>query len=401
VKEPYLPGFLSCYLPQGFPADRFLNPTTPPYFDGQTWHFFSYQAVLFILEHPEYEISYAPPAYDRSWTYSGLWSRCGADHRGTRQATAHAYTPRAIAPYEAQTRAEASRLLTAALEGAGGRFEFINSFAAPLVILSAARVLGVHVDDDIADLVTWMQENVQELARENLGALRGQPELRRYIAALLVQRTKMPQGTPTLMDDLIANGQLTDLDRLGLLWTQLIEAPDTLASSIGYTLLAFLQFGLLPALRADRSLLPGACEEALRFLPAFPRVFRRASKNTALDGCEIAEGQAVTGWLCAANRDPGVFPDPDRFDISRENVQEHLAFGGGPHVCLGKSLAQLVLPAAFNALLDAFLPTLRLDPDRPLEGLWGVNNTILRLHLRYGQEEKVTPDRPPTPAVNV
>lgn len=401
MKEPYLAGFLSCYLPQEYPGDIFLDPATPPYFDGQTWQFFSYKDVSRILEDPAFEIHYASPSYDLSWTYAGLWSRSGADHRGKRQATAHAYTPRAVAHYEAQVRTDAERLLTTARGGANGRFEFILGFAAPLSILSAARVLGVHVDDEIGDLVTWMQENVQELELANLGVLRGYPELRRYIAAQLERHTQHHQAASTLIDDLIGNAQLTDLDRLGLMWTQLIEAPDTLASSIGYALLAFLQFGLLPGLRADRSLLPGACDEALRFLPAFPRVFRRASKNTSLDGCAILQGQSVTGWLCAANRDPGTFLHPHRFDISRKNPQDHLAFGGGPHVCLGKSLAQLVLPAAFNALLDADLPELGVDPDRPIEKLWRINNNILRLPLRYSQEDREKTDRQPTPATNV
>ncbi len=396
MTESYLPGYLSYYLPQEFSPGIFLNSATPPYFDikQQSWQFFSYQDVSRILESPDFEIHYASPSYDRSWTYSGLWSRSGADHRGMRQVTAHAYTPKAVAQYEAQIHSDAERLLRTALEGADGRFEFINSVAAPLAILSAARVLGVQVSDEFANLVTWMQENVQELAREDLSALHGQPELRRNIAALLERRKEHPQAAPTLLDELVASDQLTDLDRLGLLWTQLIEAPDTLASSIAYTLLAFLQFELLPVLQADRSLLPLACEEGLRFLPAFPRVFRRASRNTSLSGCSILQGQSVTGWLCAANRDPEIFLHPDRFDISRKNVQDHLAFGGGPHVCLGKPLAQLVLPAAFNAFLDASLPELRLDQDRPLQRLWGVNNTILRLHLRYGQADQVTVRQP-------
>jgi cytochrome P450 len=391
VKEPYLPRILSCYLPTDFPANVFLNPATSPYFDQelQAWQFFSYRDVSLILESPDFEIHYATPAYDSSWTYAGLWSRSGANHRSTRQATSPAYTPRAIAQYEAQVRALAERLLMTALEGANGRFEFILTFAAPLSILSAALVLGVPVSDEISDFGALMQENVKELEPANLGTLRGQPDLRRSMAALLERRKEHPQTTPTLLDELIHNDQLTDLDRLGLIWTQLIEAPDTLSSSIGYALLAFLQFELLPVLRADRSLLPGACEEALRFLPAFPRVFRQANTNTSLGGCEILQGQSVIGWLCAANRDPEIFPDPNRLEISRENLQDHLSFGGGPHVCLGKSLAQLVLPAAFNALLDADLPALCLDQDRPLEKLWKINNTIVRLPLRYGQEDRV------------
>ncbi len=83
-----------------------------------------------------------------------------------------------------------------------------------------------------------------------------------------------------------------------------------------------------------------------------------------LDGVSIAAGELVRVSIAAANRDPAVFADPDRFDLEREKVGRHLAFAHGPHVCVGVHLARLEARTALAALL-ARLPGLRLDPARP------------------------------------
>lgn len=389
-KQP-LPGALSIYLPPEYPAEVFLNAQTPPFCEDaqQTWHFFSYGSVLRILTDPTaFEISYAAPSIEASWTYAGLWSRSGRVHRTLRAAEAHAYTPRTVEQCRELIRNDAVALLAPVLTGADGHFEFIEEFAAPLSILAAARVMGLDIEADIVQLVHGMHANLQELQVANLGHLQGYSPLRDYISALLQQRTLSPWKPPRLLDTLIADRRLNDLDRLGVLWTQVIEASDTMASSLGYALLAFLQFGLIDIFRADMHLLPGGCEEALRFLNAFPAVFRVALRDLVLDGYEIARGQGVTGWLCAANRDKRVFPDPHSFDITRDN-REQLAFGGGPHICLGKSLAQLIMPIAFAALIEAPLSGLRLDPDRQVERHLGINNSLLRLPLLFDMAGRV------------
>lgn len=90
--------------------------------------------------------------------------------------------------------------------------------------------------------------------------------------------------------------------------------------------------------------------------------FRRtATTDTELAGVPITRGDKVVVWFTAANRDPHVFPDPDRFDVTRDQV-EHLSFGHGPHFCLGAHLARVQLRALFTAVLD--LPG-RLTPTGP------------------------------------
>jgi cholest-4-en-3-one 26-monooxygenase len=99
---------------------------------------------------------------------------------------------------------------------------------------------------------------------------------------------------------------------------------------------------------ADPSLVPGAVEESLRMFPAFAHFRRTATRDTELGGESIQEGDKVVMWYVASNRDPGRFPEPDRFDIARD-PNPHQAFGaGGRHFCLGAALARLELRVLFE-----------------------------------------------------
>jgi len=125
-----------------------------------------------------------------------------------------------------------------------------------------------------------------------------------------------------------------------------------------------------------------ALEESLRLEPAAAVIDRYATADVELGGASIAAGDLVRISITAANRDPATFPDPDRFDPSRPNARRHLAFAGGPHVCVGMHLARLEAHVALATLLER-LPGLRLDPERPpaIRGL--VFRKPQELHARW------------------
>ena len=122
----------------------------------------------------------------------------------------------------------------------------------------------------------------------------------------------------------------------------------------------------LRRVRGEPVLLDAAIEESLRLEPAAAVIDRYATADTVLGGTEIARGDLVRLSISAANRDPDVFEQPDRFDLNRTNARRHLAFAQGPHVCVGVHLARLEARTALAELL-ARLPDLRLDPKRPAE----------------------------------
>jgi cytochrome P450 len=116
----------------------------------------------------------------------------------------------------------------------------------------------------------------------------------------------------------------------------------------------------LDAVRADRSLLPQAIEEAVRWEPPLMMITRVASRDTELGGVKIPEGCTVMPVLGAANRQDERYSDPNGFNIFRD-VKPNIGWGHGVHVCLGMHLARLEMRVALNLLLDR-LPNMRLDP---------------------------------------
>jgi cytochrome P450 len=119
----------------------------------------------------------------------------------------------------------------------------------------------------------------------------------------------------------------------------------------------------LALVSADPGLVPNAVEESLRLEPAAAVVDRYATRDVALGGAAIRQGELVTVSLAGAGRDPAVFTDPGTFDVRRPKARLNLAFAHGPHFCLGAHLARLEAQAALRAVLT--LPGLCLDSGHP------------------------------------
>jgi cytochrome P450 len=127
-------------------------------------------------------------------------------------------------------------------------------------------------------------------------------------------------------------------------------------------MIANLVFHLLA--NGEDAVEPNAVEESLRLEPAAAVIDRYATQDVELAGAPIKRGDLVEVSLAGANRDPAFFPDPDRFDVHRENARHHVTFAHGPHVCIGMHLARLEAQTAARRLFER-LPGLRLNPGRP------------------------------------
>jgi cytochrome P450 len=133
----------------------------------------------------------------------------------------------------------------------------------------------------------------------------------------------------------------------------LVAGHETTTNLIGNGALALLENpSAMEALRADASLVPSAVEEMLRFDSPVQMTSRIALEDVELGGQRVRAGEMVTFVLGAANRDPAVFAEPDRFDVARAD-NKHVAFGFGAHFCVGAALARLEARVAFEALLRA------------------------------------------------
>jgi len=122
--------------------------------------------------------------------------------------------------------------------------------------------------------------------------------------------------------------------------------------------------GFADTLRADGSLIPAAVEESLRFEAPVTFLMRTAKQETVIGGCPVHQGEHIMMGIASAGRDEQVYPDADRFRLDRVDPVEHLAFGAGPHLCIGNHLTRMVGKVMLEETIGAFPPgTLALVPD--------------------------------------
>ncbi|OBG41603.1 cytochrome [Mycobacterium sp. E3198] len=270
-----------------------------------------------------------------------------------------------------------------------GRAELAREFTFAFPVQVIARIMGLPRQD---------YPRFQRLSIELLNVvydwdrgLAASVELKAYLAEILAERRRRPQDDliSMLAESEIDGTRLTDDEIFAFLLLILPAGVETTYRASGNLLVALLTEPAPPAtmqseamrrsgatapllgqLRADRGMLRGAFEEALRWEPPITTVVRRAARDCELGGVAIPAGTTVSVSVAAANRDPARYPEPDRFDPTRKNIA-HLTFGGGPHLCLGMHLARMEGTVAINALLDR-LPDLRLDPSAPAPHVVGV-----------------------------
>jgi cytochrome P450 len=256
---------------------------------------------------------------------------------------------------------ETDRLVTA-LEPAGAA-ELRRAFAGPLAVAVVTEALGL-AGTDAATVLSWYDSIVRSVSDITAGHEAGPAgaaayaRLRAAVEATVADR----RGSSLLVS---AAGRLALPEVASNAAVLMFGGIETTEAMITNALLHLLRHpDQLALVRADADLLDGAIEESLRLEPAAAVVDRYATRDTVLGSAAIHRGDLVTVSLAGANRDPAVFPDPDRFDVRRENARLQLAFAQGPHHCLAAHLARLETRIALQHLLER-LPALRLDRDRP------------------------------------
>ncbi|MFQ3558646.1 cytochrome P450 [Streptomyces gramineus] len=281
-------------------------------------------------------------------------------HTRLRGLVTRAFTARRVAALEPRIREITDRLLDEMLPR--GRADLIDALAYPLPITVISELLGVPELD---------RARFRELSNEVVGSVRPAGEydafveLGGYLRELIEDKRCAGPGDD-LLSELIRttaeDGDRLSADELrGMAYVLLIAGHETTVNLIGNGVLALLTHpGQLADLRADPSLLDGAVEEILRWEgPVENATYRYASEPLEIAGTAIGQGDAVMIGLTAADRDGARYPEPDRFDIRRDN-RGHLAFGHGVHFCLGAPLARLESRTALRALLER-APDLALD----------------------------------------
>ncbi len=285
-------------------------------------------------------------------------------HTRLRKLVAHAFTPRAIAALEGRIRTIANELLDRVADGEP--FDLVDAYAGPLPVTVIAEILGVPAELH-AQFLSWGNDAAATLDPDlSWRSFRRADRALRAIHAWSAQHLARLRHEPgddllsTLVHTVEDGDQLTDTELRATGLLLLGAGFETTVNLIGNGVRLLLEHPeQLAAVRADPSLWAGVVEEVLRYDSPVQVTLRVAREDTELAGHPLPKGRGVIVMLGGANRDPAVFPGPDRFDVTRANAREHLAFAAGIHYCLGAQLARLEGRIALQALFER-LPGLRL-----------------------------------------
>ncbi len=291
------------------------------------------------------------------------------DHTRLRRLVAKAFTPRVIAGLEPRIR----ELVAELFAGFADRetFDVVGGLAYPLPVRIICELLGVPGADH-ERFEGWSRNLVRALdpamavtdPAEVSDIETAQREFTEYFTALIATRRTTPG------DDLLSRlilieeqgDQLTEAELVATCVLLLVAGHETTANLIANGVLALLRHpDQLAALRADPALIAGTVEEVLRYDPPVQLTTRVVREPTRFGDVEVPTDGVLLLMIAAANRDPVVFAEPDRFDITRD-ARQHLSFAAGPHFCLGAGLARLEATVALSAFADRVVDPL-LDND--------------------------------------
>lgn len=277
----------------------------------------------------------------------------------------------------------------------GGAIDLTTAFAQPLSLTVIAEQLGVP-REDLPTFRRWTDGFVAQLGQmadldTQVEAAKMIVEFQRYFAERLEERRV--ERRDDIISDIVhatVEGErpLDVPECLSILQQLLVAGNETTASALAEGIWLLIQNPeQLALVQADLARVPALVEEVLRLATPTANMWRVTTKDTRLGGVDIPANSMCLLRYAAANRDPAKFPDPDRLDVERENLADHIAFGAGIHFCLGAALARKELNVGFRSLLERF-EGFRLQPGAPAPEhrpnilLWGLESLPIELRPR-------------------
>ncbi|GAA3696600.1 cytochrome P450 [Nonomuraea antimicrobica] len=312
------------------------------------------RSYLHVATHEEFGRPPEPEFQEPFWRVirAGMLDVEPPVHTRLRRLVSKAFTPRMVESLRPRVRAIAEGLVEAYVAKGGG--DLIAEVAEPLPVTVIAEMLGIPDQDRhllrpwSADICGMYELNPAPEAQHT--AVRAASEFAGYLKSLAAQRRRAPGED--LISALTRIDELTEDELVGtcvLLLNAGHEATVNVTGNGWWSL--FRNPGELARLRADRSLLPTAVEELMRWDTPLQMFERWVLEDIEVHGVRIPRGSEVALLFGSANRDEAVFEDPDRLDVGRPD-NPHISFGAGIHFCLGAPLARIELMESFGALLD-------------------------------------------------
>jgi cytochrome P450 len=393
VSELFDP-FHDPYLADPYPFFAQARQATPVFYspDLQYWVVTRYQDIRFIFQTPKLfsainaldPIQPVCPAAARALAEGNVRSvptlpnTDPPAHTRLRRIANVAFTPRRVAAMEPFVRTLTVRFIDERLFS--GRADLVRDLTWELPALVIFRMLGVP-DEDVARVKAGSENRVlfgfgRPTDEEQTRLAQGVAAFWHYAEALVARRSTEPRDDFTSALILARDGDTPALkapEVARIIFALLVAGHETTTNLLGNAVHRLLtERHAWEEICRNPSLIPNAIEEVLRFDSSIIAWRRKTTQAVEIGGVPVPAEANLLLLLGAANRDPTVFPEPDRFDIHRQNAKEHLSFGHGPHFCLGAPLGRLEARVVLEEL-SARLPSLRLVPGQTLRYLPNVS----------------------------
>ena len=271
------------------------------------------------------------------------------------------FTPRAVTAHRADVREIAYGLIDAMLAERSRKANLMTSFADRLPAMTIASILGAPVED-YTRFRLWAATGVELILAQPQGERLDEVsvhmiEFDRFLRDLFAAR-RAELGEDILSSLIRAREEddaLSEAELVGTVASMLLGGSDSVGSAIGHLIWGLLRTAAMGMVRDDRSLVPAAVEESIRFTQSSHGPTRDAKRDVEIAGVTIPAGAPVQVAMKSANRDAEVFERPDDFDVRRPDADKALHYGFRTHYCLGASLARIELQETLNAFLDRVL----------------------------------------------
>ena len=308
-------------------------------------------------------------------------------HTAQRKVITPAFSPSQLGKLEDQVQARTRALLDTL--PIGETFDWVETVSIPLTIGMLCILFDMPWEQrhDIKRWSDWASNIGPETQNEDYrAAFMGQMmEMLERFDGFMEARRNLPPS-----DDLLsrmvhsdAMGNMSPIERLSNIALLIVGGNDTTRNSMSALVEAFQKFpGELDKLRADPSLAANAAQEIIRWQSPVTHMRRTAVMDTDLGGQKIAKGEKVVMWYISANRDESVFPDANRFDVTRANARRHIAFGHGIHRCVGARLAEIQVGTLIEEIAQRRLQIVPQAAPTRLASPFLHGFTAMPVHLR-------------------